>query len=174
MLKKIAIGIVVIVVAILAYAATKPDTFSVQRAAGIKAPPEKIFALIQDFHNWGTWSPWEKLDPNMKRTFSGPPSGKGASYAWEGNRDAGAGRMEITDATPAKVTLKLDFIKPFEAHNNVEFTLAPQGDSTNVTWVMSGPNSYMSKLMQTFMSMDKMVGKDFETGLSNLKAAAEK
>ncbi|HEV3039505.1 MAG TPA: SRPBCC family protein [Candidatus Angelobacter sp.] len=174
MLKKIAIGIVVIVVAILAYAATKPDTFSVQRAAGIKAPPEKIFALIQDFHNWGTWSPWEKLDPNMKRTFSGPPSGKGSAYAWEGNRDAGAGSMEITDATPAKVTLKLDFIKPFEAHNNVEFTLTPQGDSTNVTWVMSGPNSYMSKLMQTFMSMDKMVGKDFETGLSNLKAAAEK
>jgi hypothetical protein len=174
MFKKIVIVAAIVIGAILAYAATKPDTFGVQRAATIKAPPEKIIALIQDFHNWGTWSPWEKLDPNMKRTFSGPPSGKGAAYAWEGNRDAGAGRMEITDVTPSKVALKLDFIKPFEGHDNDEFTLTSQGDSTNVTWVMTGPNSYLSKLMQTFMSMDKMVGKDFEAGLSNLKAAAEK
>ena len=175
MLKIIAIVVVVLLAAILAYAATKSDTLRIQRAASIKAPPEKIFALLDNFHNWESWSPWEKLDPTMKRTHTGPPSGKGAGYAWEGKGKAGAGRMEITDTTQSsKVTLKLDFIKPFEGHNVVEFTLEPQGDSTKLTWVMYGPNSYAGKVMQTFVNMDKMIGKDFEAGLSNLKGMAEK
>ncbi len=175
MLKKIAIAVIVLVAAILAVAATKPDTFVVQRTASIKAPPEKVFALINDYRGWGTWSPWEKLDPSMKRTFSGPASGKGAVYAWEGKRDVGAGRMEITESSPpSRVAIKLDFIKPFEAHNFVDFKLEPDGDSTKVTWTMRGPSPFISKVIQVFVSMDSMVGKDFETGLANMKASAEK
>ena len=175
MIKIIVIVLVVIVAAILGYAATRPDTFSVQRAASIKAPPEKIFPLIDDFHRWTVWSPWEKLDPDMKRTFSGAERGKGAIYAWEGNGKAGAGTMEITDSSPSsKLTLKLDFIKPFEGHNVAEFTLEPSGDATSVTWAMHGPSSYLSKVMGVFISMDSLVGKDFEAGLAAMKAAAEK
>jgi len=137
MLKKILIALVVVIVALLAFAATRPDTFSVVRATTIKAPPEKIYPLIADFHGWSAWSPWEKLDPAMKRTFEGPASGKGAIYAWEGDSKVGAGRMEITDATPAsKVVIKLDFLKPIEGHNTTEFALAPAGDGTRVTWDM--------------------------------------
>jgi len=175
MFKTIAIVVVLLIAALLAYAATKPDTFRVQRAASIKAPPAKIFALLNDFHRWDAWSPWEKKDPAMKRTFGTATSGKGAVYAWEGNREVGQGRMEIAESVPpSRVAIKLDFVKPFEAHNLVEFTLEPQGDSTNVTWAMRGPNPYFAKVMQSFFSMDKMVGKDFETGLANLKALAEK
>ena len=175
MLKTIAIVVVVLVGALLAFAATKPDTFRVQRAASIKAPPEKIFPLINDLHSWGAWSPWEKLDPAMKRTHSGAASGKGAVYQWEGNGEVGAGRMEIVEASPpSAVRIKLDFLKPFEAHNFAEFTLEPKGDATNVTWAMYGPNTYVSKLMSVFVSMDSMVGKYFESGLANLKAATEK
>ena len=174
MFKKIAIVLVVLIAGILIFAATKPDTFRVQREASIKAPPEKIFALINDFNRWGTWSPWEKKDPAMKRTFGAATSGKGAVYAWEGNGDVGQGRMEIAESVPpSKVAIKLDFVKPFETHNIVEFTLAPQGDSTNVTWVMQGPMLYISKLITVFVSMDSMVGKDFEAGLANLKAVTE-
>jgi carbon monoxide dehydrogenase subunit G len=175
MLKTIAIVVVVLLAAVLVFAATKPDTFRVQRAASIKAPPEKIFPLINDFRSWGAWSPWEKMDPAMKRAYSGAANGKGAVYAWEGNSKVGTGRMEMTESSPpSKVTVKLDFIKPFEAHNIAEFTMEPKGDSTNVTWAMHGPNPYLAKVMQVFMSMDSMVGKDFETGLANLKAVAEK
>ena len=175
MLKTLGIIIAVLIVGILAFAATKPDTFSVQRSTSIKAPPEKVFALINDFKAWGAWSPWEKKDPAMKRTFGAVTSGKGAQYAWEGNKDVGQGSMEITESVPSsKLALKLDFLKPFEAHNFVEFTLAAQGDTTNVTWAMYGPANFLSKLIQVFMSMDSMVGKDFEAGLANLKAAAEK
>ncbi|HYE34064.1 SRPBCC family protein [Methylocaldum sp.] len=175
MLKTIAIVVVVFVVALLIFAATKPDTFRVQRAASIKAPPEKIFAFINDLHRWGAWSPYEKKDPAMKRTYSDAPSGKGAVYEWEGNNDIGKGRMEITDTSPpSKITINLDFVKPFEAHNIVEFTIEPKGDATNVTWAMHGPASFISKVMQMFFSMDKMVGKDFEAGLANLKILAEK
>lgn len=173
----IVIGAVVVVaiVGVLAYAAMQPDTFRVQRQASIKAPPDKVFAFISDFHRWDAWSPWEKKDPAMKRTHGGAASGKGATYAWEGNKDVGQGRMEIADATPpSKLAIKLDFVKPFEAHNFVEFTLEPRGDSTNVTWAMSGASPFVAKVMGVFMSMDKMVGKDFEAGLANLKAAAEK
>lgn len=134
MFKTIAIVVVVLIAALLIFAATKPDTFRVQRAASIKAPPEKIFALINDFRRWVAWSPWEKKDPTMKRTFGATTSGKGAVYAWEGNKDVGQGRIEIAESVPpSKVAIKLDFVKPFEARNIVEFTLEPKGDATNVT-----------------------------------------
>lgn len=175
MLKTIALVVVVIIAGILIFAATKPDTFRVERSAAIKAPPEKVFALINDFKRWEAWSPWEKKDPAMKRTYGATTGGKGAHYAWEGNSDVGQGSMDIAESVPpSKIALKLDFIKPFEGHNTVIFTLAPKGDMTDVTWSMSGPAPFMAKVMQVFINMDTMVGKDFESGLANLKAAAEK
>ena len=175
MINIIAIIVVVLLAALLGFAATRPDIFRVQRATSIKAPPEKIFALINDFHSWGSWSPWEKMDPTMKRTHSGAANGKGAVYEWEGNNKVGKGRMEIMDTSPpSKVTIKLDFVKPFEGHNIAEFTLEAKGDSTNVTWAMYGPNPYIAKLIHMFFNMDNMIGKDFETGLANLKTVAEK
>jgi uncharacterized protein YndB with AHSA1/START domain len=174
-IKLIAVFIAVVIAAILGFAAMKPNSFRVERTATIKAPPEKIFAVINDFHNWPTWSPWEKLDPAMKRTHSGTASGKGAIYEWEGNSKVGAGRMEILDTTaPSKIAIKLDFIKPFEGHNTAEYTMVPQGENTNVSWVMYGPTPFVSKVMQVFISMDSLIGKDFEAGLANLKAVAEK
>jgi len=175
MLKKLALVLVVVVAALLAYAATRPDSFRVQRVTSIKAPPDRIFPLLADFHRWSAWSPWEKLDPAMKRTFSGAESGVGAVYAWEGNGKVGAGRMEILEATPAsRVAIKLDFLQPMEGHNVAEFTLEPKGELTTVTWDMHGPSPFVAKLMGVFVSMDSMVGKDFETGLATLKAVAEK
>jgi uncharacterized protein YndB with AHSA1/START domain len=170
----IAVVLAIAIAVVLILAATKPNTFSVRRAATVKAPPEKIFSLINDFHQWGNWSPWENKDPAMKRTYSGATSGKGAVYAWDGNKNVGTGRMEILDASsPSKIVIKLDFFKPFEAHNTAEFTMLPQGDATNVNWVMHGPAVFMSKVMQVFINMDNMVGKDFETGLANLKRVTE-
>lgn len=175
MLKKIALAVLAIIVLILGMAAMKPDTFSVKRVVTIKAPPEKIAPLVTDFHQWASWSPWEALDPAMKRTFSGAPAGKGAVYEWEGNKQVGKGRMEILDAaTPAKTVIKLDFLKPFESHNVTEFTLVPQGEMTQVSWDMTGPMPFISKIMSVFSSMDAMIGKDFDKGLANMKAAAEK
>jgi uncharacterized protein YndB with AHSA1/START domain len=167
----LAIGIAVILI----LAATKPDTLRVQRATAIKAPPEKIFPLINDFHQWGSWSPYETKDPAMKRSFSGTASGRGAVYAWDGNKNVGSGRMEILDATvPSKIVIKLDFFTPFEGHNTAEFTMLPQGDATNLTWLMHGPAAFMSKVMQVFINLDHMIGKDFEAGLANLKRLTEK
>jgi uncharacterized protein YndB with AHSA1/START domain len=175
MLRNIAIGVVVVIVAILGFAATKPDSFRVQRSTNIKAPPEKIFPLIDDYHRWTVWSPYEKMDPTMQRSYSGAASGKGAVYEWAGDGNAGAGRMEILESVPSsKVKISLDFTKPFETHNIVVFSLEPQGDSTQVTWDMQGPAPFISKLMQVFFSLDSMIGKDFETGLADMKAAAEK
>ena len=175
MLKTIAIVVVVLIAGVLLFAATKPDTFRVERSASIKAPPEKIFAILNDFKQWGAWSPWEKKDPAMKRNFGATTSGKGATYGWEGNKDVGTGSMTITESTPfSKLAINLDFLKPFEAHNVAEFTLTAQGDTTLVTWAMHGPANYMTKIIHVFMNMDKMVGSDFEAGLANLKAVAEK
>jgi hypothetical protein len=174
MLKKIAVVVAVLIAGVLVFAATKPDTFRVQRSASIKAPPEKIAAVLGDFHAWQAWSPWEKMDPAMKRSYSGAEKGKGAAYAWEGNGKVGQGRMEITDAAASRVALNLDFIKPFEAHNKVVFTLTPKGDATEVNWAMQGPVPYMAKIVHVFMDMDSMVGKDFEAGLANLKTITEK
>ena len=174
MLKMVAIGVGVLVAALLVFAATRPDAFRVQRATSIKAPPETIFAHISDLHRWHAWSPYEKKDPAMKRALSGAASGKGAVYEWDGNKDVGKGRMEIIEASPpTKVRIKLDFVKPFEAHNIVEFTLAPNGDSTHVTWAMHGASPYVAKIIGIFVNMDNMIGKDFDAGLSNLKTVAE-
>lgn len=173
MFTTIAIIIGVLIAIVLVLAATKPDSFRLERSATIDAPPEKIFPLLNDFHRWGEWSPWEKLDPAMQRTFGGPENGVGSFYEWEGNSKAGKGRMQITESQPpSRVVLDLDFIKPFKAHNITEFHLVPNGSRTNLTWSMHGPNTFMTKVMTVFTSMDKMVGKDFDQGLVNLKAAA--
>jgi len=174
MFKKIAIVVLVLVVAVLAYAATRPDRLHVERSATIQAPPEEIFPLISDFRRWASWSPYETRDPAMKKTYGGAAQGKGAVYEWEGNSEVGQGRMEITDADPSRITIKLDFIKPLEGHNVADFALVPQGGTTNVTWSMDGPSPYIGKLIGVFMNMDRMIGSDFETGLANLKAIAEK
>lgn len=174
-LKAIALIAAVLIAGVLAYAATKPDTFRVQRSVTIQAPPEKIFPLINELPRWKEWSPYEKKDPAMKRTFSGPAGGKGATYAWEGNNEVGEGRMVIAEATPpSKVIFDLHFLKPFEGRNTAEFTLDRKGDATNVTWSMYGPAPYLTKLISTFCDMDAMIGNDFAAGLASLKALAEK
>lgn len=175
MLKTILIVIAVAIVGLLAYAATRPDDFVVTRTAVIDAPPEKLEAMVSDFHQWGAWSPWEKMDPAMTRTYEGPASGVGAVYAWTGNDKVGSGRMEIQKVTPAReVAFDLRFIKPFKADNVGRFTFEPQGAGTKVSWSMAGKNPYIAKLMGVFFDMDKMIGKDFEEGLQNLKAVAER
>ena len=166
--------IVIIVAALLAYAGTRPGDFRTERSTTIKAPPGKIVSFLSDFKTWASWSPYEKLDPAMKKTLAGAPSGKGAVYEWEGNSKAGKGRMEILESTPTKVAIKLDFEKPFEGHNRADFLLQPRGEATEVTWAMYGPRPFIAKLMGLFFDMDKMIGKDFEAGLANLKALAEK
>ena len=173
MLKKIAIVVAVVIAGILGYAATQPDTFHIERSTVIQAPPEKIAAILDDFHQWPKWSPFEKYDPAMKRTHSGAPRGKGAVYAWEGNSKAGAGRMEITEASAQHIAIDLRFLEPMAAQNVAEFTLVPEGNATKVTWSMHGPQMYISKVICLFVSMDKMVGKDFEAGLATLKQQAE-
>jgi len=173
-LKIVALALAVAVAGVLALAATKPDNFSVQRSVSIKAPPEKISGVLSDFRAWDAWSPWEKVDPKMRRTYSGEPKGKGAKYAWAGNSEVGEGSMTITEAQPSRVALDLDFVKPFEGHNKVVFALAPKGDATEVTWTMNGPSPYITKLIQVFCDMDGMIGKQFEAGLADLKTVAEK
>jgi hypothetical protein len=177
MLKTLAIIGVVIVVAIagiLLYAATKPDSFRVQRVVLINAPSDKVFPLINDMKAWTVWSPYEKKDPAMKRTYGAVTAGKGATYAWDGDKNVGQGSMEIVESGPRKILIKLDFLKPFEAHNMGEFLLEPKGDSTSVTWATYGPSPYMYKVIGTFMNIDDLIGRDFEKGLADLKAAAEK
>jgi len=160
---------------LLAIAASKPNAFRIERSASIDAPPERVFALIVDFRQWGGWSPWEKLDPDLKRSYSGAASGRGAVYEWQGNNKVGQGRMEIVESVPARrVAIKLDFLKPFEAHNIAEFTLEPRSGATRITWAMHGPNLFMSKVMGTVMNIDRMVGSQFEEGLANMKALAER
>jgi len=175
MFKILATIVIAVIAAALLYAATRPDTFRVERSTRINASPEKLFALISDFHQWENWSPWEGIDPALQRTYSGANQGQGAIYAWAGNKDIGQGRMEVIEAAaPSKVVIKLDFITPFEAHNTVEFTLVPEGNATAVTQAMYGPSPFISKLMSLVFSMDKMVGGKYEEGLANLKALAEK
>lgn len=175
MLKKIILGILVVVAVICALALTKPSEFQLQRTTTISAPREKVFGLINDFHNWPAWSPWEHKDPNMKRNYGGSPAGVGATYDWTGNSDVGTGKMAITSSMPPSIIgIALDFLSPLEAHNSTTFTLDSIAAGTTVTWEMHGKNNFMSKVMNVFTSMDKMVGPDFDSGLANLKAAAEK
>jgi uncharacterized protein YndB with AHSA1/START domain len=169
-------GILAIAIAVvLILAATKPSTLRVQRSVSIKASAETIYPLINDFRQWRSWSPYENKDPAMKRTYSGAERGKGAVYAWDGDKNVGSGRMEILEASaPQKIVIKLDFFTPFEGHNTAEFTMLPQGDGTHVTWLMHGPARFLTRLIQVFMNLDHMIGKDFEAGLANLKTITEK
>jgi uncharacterized protein YndB with AHSA1/START domain len=167
-------GLAAIVAAILIFAATRPNTFRIQRSTAIQAPPERIFPIINDHHQWEAWSPWENLDPAMKKTYSGAGNGLGAIYEWQGNNKVGAGRTEITESIqPSRIVMKLDYLKPFEAHNTVEFTLEPQAGGTRITWAMFGSRPYAGKLMGMLFS-DRMVGRMFDDGLTRLKAVAEK
>jgi uncharacterized protein YndB with AHSA1/START domain len=172
----IVVGVlIVLIAAVLVIAAFKPDSFRIERTANINAPAEKVFEYLDDLHQWTAWSPWERLDPALQRTYSGAARGPGAVYEWEGNKQVGQGRMEIMQTSPpTKISIKLDFLKPFEAHNTAEFMLDRKGDATSVTWAMFGRQPYMIKVMSLFMSMDKIIGKEFETGLANLKGIAEK
>jgi uncharacterized protein YndB with AHSA1/START domain len=174
MLRKILLGVAILLAAVLVIAAFQPDEFSLERRTTINAAPDSVYAHINDFHRWDAWSPWAKLDPTMTTTYGGPPSGVGSVYEWKGNSDVGSGRMTITEATPpSKVVIALDFLEPIEANNITTFTLTPNGTGTDVSWQMAGKSNYLSKLMTTFVSMEKMVGPDFEKGLSQLKAAVE-
>jgi uncharacterized protein YndB with AHSA1/START domain len=151
------------------------DTYTVERSVIIDAPPERIYEQIADFHNWVNWSPWEDLDPDLKRTYSGAEAGAGSVYAWSGNRKAGQGHMQITEASePSKVLVDVSFEKPFKAENDIALTVLQDGQQARVTWVMTGKKSAITKVMGIFRSMDKMIGPDFEKGLARLKAFTEK
>jgi uncharacterized protein YndB with AHSA1/START domain len=171
----IAVILAIAIAVVLILAATKPSTLRVQRSVSIKASAETIYPLINDFRQWRSWSPYENKDPAMKRTYSGAERGKGAVYGWDGDKNVGSGRMEILEASaPQKIVIKLDFFTPFEGHNTAEFTMLPQGDGTHVTWLMHGPARFLTRLIQVFMNLDHMIGKDFEAGLANLKTITEK
>jgi uncharacterized protein YndB with AHSA1/START domain len=174
MIKKILIGLVVIVVVFVVIVALQPSDFRVERTATISAPASDVFAQVNDFHNWEAWSPWAKLDPAAKNSFEGPSAGTGAIFKWSGNGEVGEGTMTITESRPSDlIKLKLDFVKPFEGTNAVEFTFKPEGNQTVVTWSMSGRKNFISKAICLFMSMDKMVGGQFEKGLADMKSVVE-
>ncbi len=174
MLKLVFIVVMLGVAGLLFVVARRPDRFRIERSIRIAAPREKLFAYVADLHNFDAWSPWSALDPAMRKTHSGAAGGVGAAYEWQGNNKVGHGRMEILEAVaPERVLIKLDFLKPFEAHNMAEYLLAGSGGQTEFTWAMYGPNNFMSKVMGLFFSMDKMVGAQFEQGLASLKARME-
>lgn len=174
MWKRFLLAVVIIAAVVSALALTQPDTFRIERSIVIKAPPERVFSYLDDFHQWPAWSPWERLDPAMQRAFSGAPRGKGAGYSWSGNDDVGQGSMEIVDsASPRTLDIRLDFVKPFESHNEVRFVLQPRADGTVVTWAMSGNAPFLMKLVEVFTSVEDMAGPDFEQGLAQLKEVAE-
>ena len=150
------------------------DTYTVERTTTINAPADEVYAQIVDFHNWRNWSPWDGLDPNMQRSYSGADSGVGAGYSWSGNRKAGAGSMEIIDTVePSSVQIALEFLKPFKSSSTTAFELKPTGDATKVTWTMTGPKTLVTRVMGVFKSMDSMIGPDFEKGLAKLKGVTE-
>jgi hypothetical protein len=174
MARKILIGVAALVVLLVIVILTRPATFHIERSLTMSAPPETAFAQVNDFRAWPAWSPWEKLDPQMKKTFEGPPAGAGAKYAWTGNDKVGEGRMTIEKSEkPSTVGIKLEFLKPFEATNDTTFTFAPTAGGSKVTWAMDGENTFMGKAASLFMDMDKMLGDDFEKGLAAMKTAAE-
>ncbi|MFZ6654960.1 SRPBCC family protein [Undibacterium sp. TJN19] len=167
--------ILLLIVALLLFAATRPDDFRIERSLQIQARPEQVFSLINDFHEWEAWSPWEKVDPAVKRSYSGSDAGKGAIYAWQGNKQLGEGRMEILETQPyTLMRIQISFIKPFKAQNTIEFHLVPKADGTEVSESMFGRSNFISKLMGVFCNMDKMVGSKFDEGLRSLKDIAEK
>jgi len=171
----VAVALAVVAAALLAYAATRPNTFRVQRSTGIDAPAERIFPLIANLKSMNMWNPFVEPDPAIKIAYSGPQAGKGAAHSWSGNGKVGEGRIEVTDAAPcSRVAMRLEMLKPMKARNAVEFTLAPNGKMTTVTWAMTGEQPFMVKLMTIFIDCDKMVGSQFEKGLGKLKALAER
>ncbi len=175
MLKKILIGLVVVVGGFFGFAATRPGTYRVERALKIEAPAAVVFAQLDDMKAWAAWSPWDKLDPQMKKTFDGPAKGVGAGYAWQGNDKVGKGKMAVTDSqAPTQIKYRLEFIEPFAAVATTGFALAPDGDkAVGVTWSMAGTNDLMGKVFGIFMDMDKTIGADFEKGLLGLKDVSE-
>jgi hypothetical protein len=173
MLKKILVGVAALLVVLVVVVSLQPSTFHVERSTTIAASPEAAHAQVNDFHAWREWSPWEKLDPGMQRTFDGAPSGVGAKYAWVGKKEVGEGRMTIEKSEPSEIVIKLEFLKPFEATNTATFTFAKTTEGTKTTWAMDGKNNFVSKAFHLVMDMDKMVGGDFERGLAALKAKAE-
>lgn len=174
MVRRALLVLLVLVLGFAGYVASRPSEFSIERSATVAASPATLYPHIADFHQWAAWSPWERLDPNMKKTFEGDPMAVGSSYHWAGNDSVGEGRMTITEADPSnRVAIRLEFIKPFAATNSTLFALQPAGDATTVTWSMSGRNDFMMKAVGIFMDMDKQVGGDFERGLASLKSVAE-
>jgi hypothetical protein len=175
MLRKILLILAIVLIAFAVFIQSRPAAFSVQRSATMAAAPEKIFPHLNDFHLWDAWSPWNELDAQMQKTYSGSPSGVGAVYEWKGNDDVGSGRMTVTEAVPnEKVAIRLEFFKPMEATNPTTFTIVPQGAQSTVTWRMEGQNGFIGKAFSVFVDMDAMVGKDFDKGLAKLKAVVEK
>lgn len=174
LIKKILLGLAVVVIAFLGIVAVQPSTFRVERSATFAAPPEKVFSQVNDFHNWDAWSPWAKLDPNVKNSFDGPAAGEGAKFHWNGNNDVGEGGMTITESKPGElVRIKLDFIRPMASTSTTEFTFEGEGNQTRINWAMFGENDFMGKAFCLFMNMDKMIGGDFERGLASMKKIVE-
>lgn len=172
-LKMAAIAVLLFVGVVLAAASSKPAVFRVERSIHVAAPADRIAPHLVDLKKWATWSPWEKVDPEMKRTYGGAESGVGAKYAWDGDNNIGAGSLEVTESTPEKVAFNLDFLRPMQCHNIAEFAMTPAGDGTKLTWMMEGPNTFMGKVAQVFLDVHGMVGKQFDEGLGNLKSLAE-
>jgi uncharacterized protein YndB with AHSA1/START domain len=174
MFVEIALGAIALVVLSLIVIAALPANFRVERSATIDAPPEAVFALIHDFRQWRKWSPYEKRDPNMKRTYDGPAAGAGSAYSWAGNAQIGEGRMTITESKPYEhVAIRIEFFKPWKATNGVQFRLTPVGGGVSVSWSMNGEKNFMCKVFSLFMNMDHMIGDDYEKGLKELKRQAE-
>jgi hypothetical protein len=171
---RILLILALIVVVLVAVVARRPSEFRIERTTVIAAPAAAIFAQVNDFHRWGAWNPWGKLDPEMKQTYTGPPWGVGAAYAWTGNRHVGEGRMTITESRPNElIRVRLEFLKPFANTATAEFTFRPQGNDTAVTWSMTGTNNFMAKAFHLVMNMDRMIGGQFDKGLADMKAAVE-
>ncbi len=171
----ILLDLLALIVILVIVIALQPSEYRVARSLPMVAPPADVFAQVNDFHRWDAWSPWAKLDPNMKTTFSGETSGKGAAYSWVGNKDVGEGRMTIIESRPNDlVRVNLEFLKPFASTALTDFTFKPQGDKTLVTWTMTGHNNFIGKAFCLFMSMDKMIGGDFEKGLAAMKSVVER
>jgi hypothetical protein len=170
----IGVAVVVLIIAAVAFIATRPASFRIQRSAHVSAPPHVVFSIINDLHQWGRWSPYDKRDPNMKKAFDGPAEGPGSVYTWNGNNEVGEGRLTIQESKASElVRMKLEFSRPFKANNEVNFKLVPSDDGTRVSWIMDGKRNFMMKAMSLFMNMDKMIGTDFEQGLANLNTAAQ-
>jgi Polyketide cyclase / dehydrase and lipid transport len=170
----IGIAVLVLIFAAIAFIATRPTNFRIQRSAQINAPGDVVFSIINDLRQWGQWSPYDKRDPNMKKTFAGPSAGPGAIYSWNGNNQVGEGRLTILESKPGElVSMRLEFSRPFKANNHVDFRLVPTEGGTRVSWIMDGKNNFMHKAMSVIMNMDKMVGTDFEQGLANLNTVAQ-